>query len=46
MGYAEGTTVPSENSRIEIEKIICRYAGRDAEGLFGRRWQDPAACFP
>jgi len=45
MGYAEGTTVPSENSRIEIEKIICRYAGHDAEFNFGRMAGKAAIMF-
>jgi hypothetical protein len=31
MGYAEYTTVPAENSRAEIERVICQYAGREAE---------------
>ena len=45
MGYAEGTTVPSENSRAEIEKIICRYAGRDAEFSSGRMAGKAAILF-
>ncbi len=28
MAFAEGTTVSSEKSRLEIEALVCRYAGR------------------
>ena len=45
MGYAEYTTVPAENSRAEIERIICRYAGRDAEFSSGRRAGQAAILF-
>lgn len=31
MSYAEGTTVSAEKSRAEIETMVTKYAGRDAE---------------
>lgn len=37
--YAEGTTVPSDRSRAEIEKVVSRY-GADS---FGYGWQDRRA---
>jgi hypothetical protein len=45
MGYAEYTTVPAENTRAEIERIICRYAGREAEFSFGRMAGQAAIMF-
>jgi len=36
MSYADGTTVSAERSRAEIETIVCKYAGRDAEFSSGR----------
>jgi hypothetical protein len=45
MGYAEHTTVPAENSRAEIERVICRYAGRDAEFSFGKMAGQAAILF-
>jgi len=35
--YAEGTTVSVVNSRLEIEKIILRYAGQGAEFAYMQR---------
>ena len=32
MRYAEATTVPAASSRAEIERIVCRHAGRFAGG--------------
>ena len=45
MGYAEHTTVPAENSRAEIERVICQYAGRDAEFSSGRRAGEAGILF-
>ena len=36
MAFAEGTTVSSEKSRLEIEALVCKYVGRDAEFSSGR----------
>lgn len=35
--YAEGTTVSAINSRLEIEKIILKYAGQGAEFAYMQR---------
>jgi hypothetical protein len=35
MSYAEGTSVPEAQSRIDIEKIIKRHVGREASFTFG-----------
>jgi hypothetical protein len=36
MGYAEGTTVSPAKSRMEIEELVMKRAGRDAEFSFGQ----------
>lgn len=36
MAYAAGTLVSAERSRAEIETLVCKYAGRDAEFSSGR----------
>ena len=36
MGYAAGTLVSAERSRAEIETVVGKYAGRDAEFSSGR----------
>ncbi len=45
MAFAEGTTVSSEKSRLEIEALVCRYAGRDAEFSSGRIAGQAAVMF-
>jgi hypothetical protein len=35
LSYAEGTSVPEAQSRIDIEKIIKRHVGREASFTFG-----------
>ena len=35
-GYANGTTVSAEKSRGEIEQLVQKYAGRDADFSYGR----------
>jgi len=37
MKYAEGTSVSVINSRLEIEKIILKYAGQNAEFMYMQR---------
>jgi hypothetical protein len=36
MAYAEGTLVAAEKSRSEIEALVQKYAGRDADFTYGK----------
>ena len=41
MSYAEGTSVPEAQSRIDIEKIIKRHVGREASFTVSSAWKPP-----
>jgi len=45
MAFAEGTTVPAEKSRLEIEALVRKYAGCDAEFSSGRMAGQAAVMF-
>ena len=45
MSYADGTTVSAEKSRLEIEALVSKYAGRDADFSSGRTAGKAAILF-
>lgn len=45
IGYASGTSVSAEKSRGEIEQLVQKYAGRDADFTYGKTAGQAAIAF-